>query len=77
MSEYFYKGFKVNYNIQKSEDNIYQATAEVTRDPDYANDLVKVFQTERSTQQGVEKEIKKMIQEYINFEWKEYLGMKS
>lgn len=78
MKEYTSKGFKVCYDIKPVESNLYRADGEVFF---YDNDLeepslLQKFYTEHPTKGGAKTEIKRLIDEYIDFEWKKYLQMK-
>jgi hypothetical protein len=78
MAEYIYKGFKIFYDInpQKTEDDLYQASGYVLCNIDKAAPSpTQKFRTEYPTQQGVKIQIKKIIEEYIDFEWEEFLEM--
>lgn len=78
MSEYTYKGFKVFYSIVpvKSESKLYRADGYVKCFLDNKEPVVsRKFHTEYPTQTGVKNEIKKMLEEYIDFEWQEFYEM--
>lgn len=79
MAEYIYKGFKVHYDIEKTEitGGLFQAQGYVICDSDTDGPtLTQKFQTESSLKSDVEHEIKKIINHYIDFEWKQYLKMR-
>lgn len=78
MAEYAYKGFKIYYEVtpSKTVQGLYQATGYVMCSVhEQAPTLSQKFQTEYPTKIGVRKEIKKLIETYIDFEWKEFLEM--
>ncbi len=78
MTEYIYKGFKVHYLIKqdKKEPSSYNAKGSVIC---YIKGdgptLSQKFQTEGPSKNFVQNEIKKMINSYIEFEWKQYIEM--
>lgn len=78
MPEYIYKGFKVSYDIKQNDNNkLYQAEGSViccTNKKKQAA-VTQKFQTEHSSKAGVQQEIKKIIHDYIDFEWKEFFEM--
>lgn len=76
MTEYVHKGFKISYAIKPLENGLYQAHGYVVCqvDEDGGPSLTQKFRTEYPTKHGVEKEIKKIIEKYIDFEWKEFLA---
>lgn len=78
MTVYNYKKFKIHYNIQgdKTKKNLYTADGYVLCSPDQEDtDLKQCFHTEYTTREGVQKEIKRLIENYIDFEWKEFYEM--
>jgi hypothetical protein len=78
MATYTYKGFEVVYEIEKvaPEGNLYKADAHVIPKDDCNNlDVLTRFHTEFPTRTGVQKEIKKLIQNYIDFEWRKLTEM--
>ena len=74
MAEYIYKGLTVHYNIRKMNINLYQATGAVIY-PENDKKNAQKFQTEAPTKSGVQHEIKKIINDYIDFEWKGFIEM--
>ena len=73
MTDYTHKGFKVHYDVEPVEQgkSLYKANGSVNlkgNDPD----TIQKFQTEGSSRDEVEEEIKKMINQYIEFEWKQF-----
>jgi hypothetical protein len=76
MAEYFYKGFKIFYDIKQAKNELYQATAHIICSVEHeAPALTQKFHTEYPTKQGVQKEIKQIIEDYIDFEWAEFRKM--
>ncbi|MFC3907662.1 hypothetical protein ACFORL_01030 [Legionella dresdenensis] len=78
MAEYVYKGFKIIYNVEpvKNTSNLYRADGYAVCLMDESRDaLPRKFHTEYSTLAGVQEEIKKLLQDYIDFEWREYNKM--
>ncbi|MFW2534951.1 hypothetical protein [Legionella sp. 29fVS95] len=78
MTEYTSKGFRVCYDIKPTESNLYHAEGEVffyTKDSSNPC-LLQKFHTEHPTKIGAKTEIKRLIDDYINFEWKKHLEMK-
>ena len=79
MIEYIYKGFKISYKILPIEfDKItYKADGSVT----YLLNVPKTFapkrfHTEYATHTGAEHEIKKLLENYVDFELKNFYDMK-
>jgi len=78
MTEYVYRGFKVSYNVEaiKNSGQLYRADAYALCIMDNKKTVLpKKFHTEYSSLTGVQAEIKKMVEDYIDFEWKEYEKM--
>lgn len=80
MTEYIYKGFKLSYSIAKieqdSELSRHKADGHaiyLLNQPD-AFDPVK-FHTESESAEGAEYEIRKLLENYVNFELKNYYSM--
>ena len=78
MIEYIYKGFKISYHIATADSatNIFKADGSVS----YLLNMPKSFRptkfhTEHSTQTGAEHEIKKLLENYVDFELKNYYDM--
>ncbi|HGK6671919.1 TPA: hypothetical protein ACPSKE_001997 [Legionella feeleii] len=78
MTEYTSKGFKVCYDIKPTESNLYRAEGEVFFYNKDSSDpcLLQKFHTEHPTKTGAQTEIKRLIDDYIDFEWRKYLEMK-
>lgn len=73
MTTYIYKGFKVVYEIEQAnkEGTLFKADAYVIPKDDCNNlDMSTRFHTEFPTKDGVQQEIKKLLENYIDFEWK-------
>lgn len=71
MEKYRYKKFKIYYDIKKGNDSyfgdgyiIYNLNNKISQYP-------RFFHTEYKTKNGTVKSLKKMINDYIDFEWKE------
>lgn len=77
MNQYTYKGFKVVYEIKKipMEDTLYRADGYVVPTPNKNTHNSIKFHTEYPTKLGVRRELKKIIKNYIDFEWKEFKEM--
>lgn len=78
MVQYLYKGFKVFYRVKplESDSKLYQADGHVICDVDQKDSpLCQKFHTEYPTLMGVENEIKKLLENYIDFEWLEFKEM--
>lgn len=78
MIEYNYKNFKIFYNIEldKTQNNLYIADGYVTCSIDKKKSILpRKFHTEYTTKTGVQNEIKKLIEHYIDFEWQEFYEM--
>lgn len=78
MIEYIYKGFKISYKVFpiEFEKNAYHADGTLT----YLLNLPDVFKpqkfhTECDTYAGAEHEIKQLLENYINFELKNFYDM--
>lgn len=79
MKEYSYKGFKVVYNVQKakSSTNLYSANGRAVCSLTGGEPtLLNKFHTEHPTRVGAENEIKKLLENYIDFEWQEFYALK-
>ncbi|KTC65831.1 Uncharacterised protein (plasmid) [Legionella adelaidensis] len=79
MTTYTYKGFEVVYEIEQvnHEGTLFKADAHVIPKDDCNNLEVSTrFHTEYPTKNGVQKEIKKLVENYIDFEWKKLNEMK-
>lgn len=76
--EYTYKDFKINVSISPDpqDKSFYQANGKaLCLLPSNETNEPKVFKTEALTEKGAEQQIKKMIEEYIDFEWLEFERM--
>lgn len=78
MIEYIYKGFKISYNIVPAEieKNTYKADGTAIY---LFNKLTsctpKKFHTEYVTRAGTEHEIKRLLENYVDFELKNFYDM--
>ena len=68
MPIYEYKGFTVSYDIEQVSDTLCKADGWVVCDLDSHKTSTK-FHTEYPTYDGVRVEIKKLVENYIDFEW--------
>ena len=77
MTDYLYKGFKVFYTIKPTDKNknLYIADGHVLCCMHPTHSEPRKFHTEYPSKAGVETEIKKMLEDYIDFEWHEYHEM--
>ena len=78
MIEYIYKGFKISYKVVPMDfnKNTYKAEGSVT----YLLNMPKSFApqkfyTELATYTGTEHEIKKLLENYVDFELKNFYDM--
>ena len=79
MIEYIYKGFKISYQIHATplDHNIYKADGSVAYLLNIPKSFSpKKFHTEFSTHLGAEHEIKKLLENYVDFELKNFYTMK-
>ena len=79
MIEYIYKGFKLSYKITATEpekNNFKADGALIYLLNTPKTFLPKKFHTEYETHIGAEHEIKKLLENYVNFELKNFYGMK-
>lgn len=75
MAEYSYKNFKIHYDIQldKTKKNLYAADGYISNLRDKkCSCTARKFHTEFTTKSGVRDSIKKLMENYIDFEWQEY-----
>ncbi|CDZ76099.1 hypothetical protein BN59_00363 [Legionella massiliensis] len=78
MTEYDYKSFKIHYEIHpdKTKKNLYTADGYICCTLDQGVPVLpRQFHTEYITRDGVQKEIRKLIENYIDFEWQEFHDM--
>ena len=79
MIEYIYKGFMISYKITPAalENNSFQADGSVTyllnRPKSFSS---QQFHTEFTTHVGAEHEIKKLLENYVDFELKNFYDRK-
>ena len=79
MIEYIYRGFKISYKIDPvtQEEHLYKAAGHAT----YLLNIPKFvsparFHTEYDTHAGTEHEIRKLLENYVDFELKSFYDMK-
>lgn len=79
MVEYIYKGFKIAYRISgQGEEQRYRADGTALCLIDHPHEFSKKkFHTEFITQEGAEAEIKKLLENYVDFELKSYYEMQT
>jgi hypothetical protein len=77
LPEYIYKGFKVHFAIkQNTKTHSFCATGSVVCHTEgLGPDLTQKFQTEGPSKTYVQQELKKIINDYIEFEWKQFIEM--
>ena len=80
MKEYTYRGFKINYEIKPEKNciNLFKAYGyvECLRNKKSNNPIID-FTTEFPTKNGAQEEIKKIIKEYIDFQWNQFNKIKN
>lgn len=79
MIEYIYRGFKLSYKIEhpKQEKNSYTAAGFATYLLNVPKSFVPAkFHTEYDTHTSAEHEIKKLLENYVDFELKSFYEMK-
>lgn len=79
MTEYIYRGFKISYKIvpTDADKSLYKADGTVIYLLNHPRSFVPVkFHTEYETYAGAEYEIKKMLENYVDFELKSFYEMK-
>ncbi|KTC88138.1 MULTISPECIES: hypothetical protein [Legionella] len=75
MIEYNYKNFKIYYDIEldKKSTKLYTADGYIFTSVDKKNPvLARRFHTEHTSKRGVTTAIKRLIENYIDFEWEEF-----
>lgn len=80
MTEYIYKGFKISYDIIPAtlEKNLYKADGSVVYLLNKPTSLAPVkFHTEYESYIGAEHEIKKLLENYVDFELKNFYEMRT
>ena len=78
MVEYSYRGFNITYEVDSTdnkENKLYRANGKAVRSEEDKTSAAKKFHTEHPTESGAKKAIKKLIEDYVDFEWKEYYEM--
>ncbi len=69
MIVYLYKKFEISYNISKKSTGNFVARGFAKCLDSPTNEPATPFNTEFPTKEGAELEIKKMIEEYVEFEY--------
>lgn len=80
MTDYIYKGFKISYDIMEAglEKNLYKADGKVVYLLSKPKTFPPVkFHTEYDSYHGAEHEIKKLLENYVDFELKNFYDMKT
>jgi hypothetical protein len=73
VSKFYFKGFELSYVITYSTQfNYYEARGEVNRIEKGEITFSREFRTEVFTYQGAEEEIKKLMKEFVEFEWQQF-----
>lgn len=78
MAQYIYKGFKVFYDIKpvSGSTNLYKADGYVVCCLDKKGlTPPQKFHTEYRTKTEVQNEIRRLLENYVDFEWKEFHEM--
>ncbi len=77
MTEYIYREFKISYSIiEELENKLYKADGAVYYLLAKPKSLIPVhFHTEYETRSGAEHEIKKLLENYVDFELKNFHEM--
>ena len=79
MIEYIYRGFKISYKIEpvRHEENLYQAAGHATYLLNIPKSFVPArFHTEYDTHAAVEHEIRTLVENYVDFELKNFYDVK-
>ena len=78
VTEYIYKGFKISYKINVLDNTLYKADGAVTYLPTVPTSFEPIqFHTELDSHSGAEHEIKKLLENYVDFELKSFYEMKA
>lgn len=77
MVEYIYRGFKLSYTIEeiKQSPRLFKADGIATFLLNSSVFAAKQFHTEYQTESGAEQEIKKLLEDYVDFELKTFREM--
>lgn len=80
VADYIYKGFKMSYRIIKTSIEpgfcLYKADGDITPLVRRPKSFVPVkFHTEYDTHEGAEYEIKKLLENYVDFELRSFYAM--
>jgi len=79
MPDYTYKRFKIHYDIETSEvgKNLFEAGGCIVEDLNGIAPSPPInFHTSYPSRDGAEEQIKKIIEDYIDFEWGAFIGMR-
>ncbi len=78
MPNYVYKGFKIHYEIphDKTINNLYEAYGYFLTNKHDKPAMLPRFHTIDASKVEVRHQIKKIIEDYIDFEWGKYVEMK-
>lgn len=74
MIEYSYKGFKFCYKIEQHKNNskLFGSYGFIVNPEDTQERVLAKFHTDYNTETGVQTEIKKLMEDYIDFEWHQF-----
>ncbi|MFA5959505.1 MAG: hypothetical protein WC785_03220 [Tatlockia sp.] len=76
MAEYSYRGFNITYQVDSKDHRLYKANGKAIKSEEKTTpNNARKFHTEHPTENGAKKAIKKLIEDYVDFEWKEYYEM--
>ncbi|KTC85988.1 MULTISPECIES: hypothetical protein [Legionella] len=75
MPEYSYRGFQISYEINSSKNRLYKADGKVIKQGKEQSSAPQKFHTEHFSEKGAKIEIKKLIENYVDFEWEEFHEM--
>ena len=76
MPQYIYKSFEIVYEVQQLNANEYEGRGTLSYKNERASPLLpQQFRTICQTAAGAEKKIKKLMEDYIDFEWDEFIEM--
>lgn len=77
MPSYCFKDFEINYKIQSHDSDRYLADGYVLGYKDEKFSKPLHFSTEHTTEPGAESELKKIIEQYLKFEHKQFLAIQA
>lgn len=71
MTEYIYKGLKIVYTLEphKNESHLFGSTGFVVDPKEPSHAVLARFHTDYNTLNGAKTAIRKLIENYIDFEW--------